>query len=412
MLGEPDRELVAGAVDGDLPDDRESLFRRLLADSADARSLFHQLLADRQALQSLPFIPAPANTADIVLRRIGRLPRVTPTGSYRVLGRWTGYAVAASVFLAAGGTAYLAVRFAGGDQAQAPNLAQGRPRHDNRLAPQVSATEALTELLPPPRPGQDPSHGQAIATELDGPKRPELAPLPRTTGSGSVVGFSPEKEGASIQEVDVRLPFLTRTAELDRPANRDRLLADMSAEPATRIDLFCGDLFKAGELFEAAARKAGLNLSVDAATGQLARNRLVTGFCVYTESLTPEAAVALLKDLAEQVRGAGGSVIGSCHVYPAGVADQRELRELLGIDPGPWVRSKPKPAAPPPLSAGTGDQIAARLGAGKTAIELTHSPITIRTVPAVSKEVRSFLAVRGERKPGTVALYMVFRVAN
>jgi anti-sigma factor RsiW len=409
MLSEHDRQLVATAVDGELTDGTESVVRRLLADSAEARALFRDLLADREALRSLPRLVAPANTADLIIRRVERLPRAVPATAGRRLQRWSGYAVAASVFLAIGALSFWASR-TGGEQAKRTGQGEGAPRRPVRE--QYTKPPRL-ESLPSPRPVDDPSHAQGMPVQRDRVPSAEIAPPPRAA-VGTVIASSPQLVVDLIRNDGGRLPLLLPFDQYDQPEVRQRAVKELDGP--SRIDFFCPSLYLAVELFQTSARASGVRIIPDTTTQELAGNRRVTGFAIYTESLTADEIAGLLADVARHAREAGSRAFGTAHLYPITPADQRdvrELRDLLGVDPGLWKRPKPAPAGLKPLAAGTVDQLEARLGKNsKTALLLTYLPVSARTVPAASQEIRTFLAARGERKPGAVPLFVVFRPDN
>jgi len=105
--------------------------------------------------------------------------------------------------------------------------------------------------------------------------------------------------------------------------------------------------------------------------------------------------------------------IATAHVIPAQQAEQRDLRDLLGVDPGLWKRPK---TALKPISANTVDQIVANLLKGKAverpALLMTYSPANARSAAATSKEIKSFLERREERKPNAVPVMIVIRISN
>ena len=91
------------------------------------------------------------------------------------------------------------------------------------------------------------------------------------------------------------------------------------------------------------------------------------------------------------------------------------IKELLGTDPGLWKRpiGAVLPVEPKPISAGTGDQLAKSLTAtNKHAVLLTFTPAASRTNPAMSKELKEYLAKRGERKASAVPILIVIRQPN
>lgn len=411
MLTVTDKELVAAAVDGELTDGTEFAFRQLLADSADARTLFQRLLADRDALRLLPRLVAPANTADLVVRRVDRLPRAFTATADRGVQRWAGYAVAASLFLAVGAVSFWAARPTQ-EQVVRPGQGGTPARPSGSLLAKANGGGGL-ELLPTPRPADNPSLAQSVPVQSDRQLTAELAPTPRPARLGEALASGPLTGVDLKRDVGGRLPLLVTFGQFDQPDTRQRLTDELTRDGASRLDLFCPDLYRAIEYFQTSARATGLRVVADAAGQELAGKRLVTAFALYTESLNAAEIADLFAAAARHSREAGGRSFGTGHVYPAGATEQRDLRDLLGIDPGLWKRAKPAPVGPKSLAAGTVDQLTTRLDkGGKSALLLTYLPVAGRTLPGASKEVRAFLDQREDRKPGAVPLLIVFRQEN
>jgi hypothetical protein len=112
-------------------------------------------------------------------------------------------------------------------------------------------------------------------------------------------------------------------------------------------------------------------------------------------------------------------------------ADERELKAVLGTDPGLFKRpaiigpgglvqgiDKSDKGDPKPVSAGTIDSVVKTVSAPpakageKPAVLLTWAtaqPGIPRTNPAMSKELKSFLEKRADRKPNAVPAIIIIR---
>ncbi len=422
MLTEADRELITAAVDGELPPDREQAARRLLAESAEATALFGRLQADSRRLRALPRVPAPPAVAVAVAARVRPVPVATPASAVPAIqptarrAGWLAYAVAASVLLAvAAGSFWVTLREDGADavwvaQRQSlphtPEPATGRFAQSPAVPP-----EALPELLPTPRYATRPNPGDEGYAVLPSPAPAvEAAPLPRQAGAGEVVGSSLSGDPKPFRSVEVRVPLVAVASDLDREDVRSQLLDELARDPAFRLDLFVRDVHRAADAFQAAARAAGVNVAVDSAVPVYLRKKAPVVLAVYTEALSAEDIVKLLGQVAKQARAGakGQAAFGTAHLVPAREAEQRDLHDLLGRDPGLWKR--PRAGGPKAVSSGTVEQLTASLDrGGKPALMLVYLPVALRVNPNASKEVRAFLDHRDERKPTAIPLLIVIR---
>ena len=216
------------------------------------------------------------------------------------------------------------------------------------------------------------------------------------------------------------MPLLVSISDLDRDDAKQRLADELSRDPAYRLDLFAKEASRGAEMFQASAKAAGVNLSVDAAALDRIKKKQATSYLIYCESLTAAEIRELFGKIAAEDAKNNQRVFDSLHATPALAADQTILKELLGTDPGLWKRPAASatgsvtPPEPKSISDGTGDQIAKSLArAGeKTAILLNFTPAAFRTSPAMSKELKEFLAKRGERKASAVPILIVIRQVN
>jgi hypothetical protein len=398
--------LLASAVDGELIPAEQSHVHRLLCESEDARSVFARLQSDSIRLRSLRKAPP----ADLVQRIMAKLPQAEPVQP-RVRSnhsrRWVAAGLAASVLLALG--VFNALKSPKSTQEPAASsFAHAPPTNITEVLPKESGSPALPPVPP------EPSMSNSVAEVVPEPKKPDPIdeiPAPRLKGVDVLVA-PPLRPIPPLDRFVVRVPLLVSVADLAREDHRQRLLDDLGRDSAYRIDLFTKDAARGAELFQAAAKASGISLSIDALAADRLKKKQATAYAVYVESLTAVEARDLLSRLAADDAKNPQPVFDLLHASPAHTADQTALKELLGIDPGLWRRPASGNTEPKPISADTGDQIAKSLTgkpAEKPAILLTFTPAAARTNPAVSKELKEFLARRGDRKASAVPLLIVIR---
>jgi anti-sigma factor RsiW len=408
MLPADQLELLTAAVDGELTPPEALQLRRLLDGSAEARSVYALLKGDSDRLRALPPAAPPNDLRDRVL---AALPVITPPlpAARRLAPRWAPLAVAASLLLAV--TALSFWFFTRDDHAAAPGRGgpiagkgdRPRPPNTAEIDPDWTAILPTEEGGPhpapaPPRPA-DRGIARATPSPAAHPSAPALLPAPRPVDR-DLAAFPPLPETAPFDLVQVRIPFLVPAADLDREDARQRLTEELIREPALRLDVFATDTARAAELLRTAARQTGLTVHTDAGAGDRIRNRRQpSGFLLYTEDLTPTQARDVLVRAATADAKAAEPVLDLVHLVPIQPADYRELRDVIGFDPGPWK----KPAATDPKPAGK---------ASGAALLMTHSPAQYRTAPGISKELKQYLEKRGDRKPTAVPVMIVIRQAG
>lgn len=419
MLTDADYELITAGVDGELSPDREAAFRALLGREADAVALFAHLKGDSRRLRALPRHPAPPGLANTVVARVVALPRATPFAPRPTTRRapnrvsWVPYAVTASLLLAVSAVSFWVSLHEEADDADRLVQQQRLPRHHDpaeRLAhsPAVPA-EPGPELGPSPRRSL-PEDGQDNSRLAVRPRAievgPEAAPFPRPSEVGNLSGSPPVGLAVPFESVEARLPVLASVSELDRKEVRDRVVAELGRDPAFRLDLFVKDVPRAATVFQAAARASGLAIAVEPTAQNRLRKKLPTALAVYTDALTPEEVAKLLAVLARRDRAdKSGPAFTTAHLVPIQAAEQRDLRDLLGVDLGIGKR---KVVGSKPVSTPT---VSEKDNVAKPAVMLTYLPAAFRVSPSTSKEVRSFLDRRTEHKPAGVPLLIVIRPA-
>jgi hypothetical protein len=422
MLTDAQLGLLTAAADGELaPAEREDL-RALLADSAEARAVHARLLDDSGRLKALPVVPPPAGLKARVMARVAELPAPyrpvvrRPAAARRPERRsWTPAAVAASLLFAAGAGSFVFFRLqdAGRDAAH---------RSPERDLPTTSPSARVPSdprppKVGPPRSPQTPQDPADVAPPRPAPPDVAVAPDPRPAPSDVLA--APPLPPVRFDHADIRVPFLRPLADLAGEEARRQFAEELGRDPAVRVDLFARDPSRAVAVVRDAAKAAGLTLYVDATSRERLAKGQANAVAVYTDSLTPAEAAALFGKLAAEDAKISPRVFGSAHATPVTDAENKTMKDLLGIDPGllkrPAADRGEKGADPTkPLAAGTADQVVkAVAGKGeKAAVVLTWTPTTARTAPGASAELKQYLAKRGDRKPAAVPLLIVIRTSN
>lgn len=432
MLADADLRLLTAAVDGELAPAEAEALARLLETSVEAKAALARLEADAERIRNLPRLAPPADLRTRVMAKIAAqtpgplavpAPRPTPVLAPRLPARrpsWIPLAVAAGLLLAvsAGSFAFFARQNdrAGGFAKAATVKGKGTAPASGTWADFLPPDQAPLPSTPVPTTKPENTVARADASPARPTAPDSLDVPPRPVNREPVLTAPPVAPTPPLDLVQVRLPFLATVADLERDDTKQRLADELGKDPACRIDLFTKDPARAAEVFQAAARAAGLHLLTDAGAADRIKKKQAAAFVVYTEALTPaEARDLFVKFAAEDAKT---RVLDVIHVTPAQPADQRELKELFGFDPGPWKKSSPPDSGGKPISAGTGDMITKALTnppgkpPEKAAVLLTFSPPAARTAPAASKELKAFADRRGERRPNTVPLVIVIRAGG
>ncbi|HXD86029.1 MAG TPA: hypothetical protein VN641_06030 [Urbifossiella sp.] len=408
-MTEEQLRLLTVAVDGALSPPEQWAVHALLVESVEARTALARLQSDSIRLRNVRKVQPPANLAP---RIIARLPQVELAGQvarrdhrHRQLA-----ALAASLFLAVATGAFFLTRPHGPQQNTGPETAHNNGQLDKVLPREAPSVVAVQPAVPSISAAPPPT---AVVVVKPRPA-PTLEPIPPPRLKGDrpadVLTAPPLVPIGPLARTAIRLPLLISVADLEQDDAKQRLVEELGREPAYRIDLFATDASRAAELFQAAAKKSGLTLHTDAGAANRIKRKQATAYLVYLECLTP----AEVRDLLTAVSAADvkSHLFDALHAAPVVHADQVALKELLGVDPGLWKRPV-KPTSGKPISAGTGDEIAKALTAPKPgdkhAVLLSFTPAAVRTHPTMSKELKEFLASRGERKASAVPVLIAIR---
>jgi hypothetical protein len=414
----------------------------LLKTSPAAKVLLDRLQADQARLRQLPLAKAPV---DLTRRIMAALPTtvsvgdktpapvrsrpippvVTPAPQPVLFARrrprtWLPIAVAASLLLAVmgGSVVYFAKQNHSGPQPGSGDLA--RAESPVQPAPQPN----LTDVLPPddaPLPSRPPlvapQEVAIVVSEVPTQPKIEVVAPPRLVFEGNA--FPPVPPIPPLKVVDARVPFLASVVDFERDDIRSRFTEELGRDAAFRVDLFARDPSRGAELFQGASRSVGLTVQVDPQSQERIKRKQGTAYMVYAECLTAAEWRDLFIRLGADDGKAPQRVFDCIHVATAVPSDQRDLRELLGIDPGLWKHPQPpathaQGAETKPISAGTGDQIARSLSTSpgvmpnKAAVLVTFAPPGFRGMPP-AREVRDFMANRPTRKANVVPMMVVIR---
>jgi len=410
MLTALELELLTAAVDGDLSPSRAVAFRQLLKAKSEATDLFRALETDAGKLRAAIPRPIPASQVSAILARIQpmtRPRRAVPTRRSILLQ----YATAAAVFFTVCSATFW--YFTAQDRSERDKVQKLRLPHVDSELP-IPEQHAIA-----PDPVKDPDAqeplipGVPIPNEaiVFAPAETELAPAPRSA-FGDVVGSGIIENPKPLAEIRLRLPFLAEAIDFNAFDIQTQLAKEFGLDPAFRLDLFSKNPAAALDMLQTLAKQAGVAVTIDAKTQELWNKKVPVSVAFYFEGLTPAELTELLGSVGKLLQtNPKPPAIGKAHLLPLGATDLRDLKDTFGIDLAP-TRAKPANVGDPkPISADTLAKVtgAVKKTGDKTGIVVVFSPPNLRSIPAQSKEIKTFFDKRGERKPGTTPLLMVLR---
>ncbi len=411
MHTESEQLLIAAAIDGGLTPAEAKAFDRLLASNPEAGRLVRRLKANAARLAALPKRRAPHALAAKVMARVRPItPARKPVSVRRSL---LPLAIAASLFVTV--TAGSFVFFNG-------NTASNEQAQQNQLPPSgVGAVPADVLTVEPV------AFSKAGAGE-DGVSKPAaddgaFAKMPPTAPPTTVVVQAPKShtpeeikllasalmiESKPLKQIEPTLPLLFPALELDQEDPQARLKKELAKDGGFRLNLFSKNTVAAVEQVQAAAKSVGVHVFVEGNTAERIKKPMALPYAVYVENLTADELAALFAALSKQVhtQSRPETILGSAHFIPADANEQKDLKELLGLD---WPLAKAaKPADGKAVSEGTLKEVVASVKkpGDKAAVVVTYAA---RLNAGKSSEVKQFTDKRGERKPGTVPLLIVIR---
>lgn len=428
------QELLTAAVDGELSHAERRMVDTLLRDSEEARAFHAQFLGDAARLRNAPRVSPPDDLAADIMARInerGMRPTPLPTRrrhstlTHPQFLPWLSVATAAVVLIAVSIASYLIFANAQSNPLEPskdtvsnrqPSIPNPPYKNDtSRPKPNEPKVEQplLVEVGPLPR---EVAPNAIVKNEprID----PEILPNPRLYGAEDLHGVGPMSEPPSIKMVELNLSLLLPLKDLDQPYPKKQLRDRLAKEEIVRMNLFCKDSTKAAELVQAALKTSGQQMIVDATAQDRLKKRLNTEYVFFTESITPEEIAVLLETLgandkkAEAKKGGDGS-FHMFHLTPFTSEDASRLSSLLGVRRDSLKLPKIKTALDPrnSLEGDTASKVASTLPKGgasrndRSTLLLPNGPVVAK--PETSKEIKSFLEKRGERKPGTVSFMLV-----
>ncbi|MCU0702850.1 MAG: hypothetical protein MUF18_02550 [Fimbriiglobus sp.] len=408
MLTEPEQLLITAAVDGELSPAEAKEFDRLLAAKPVAARLYRRLKADAARLAALPRHPAPS---DLARRVMARVRPVAPARKPTPRGRsFLPYLVAASLFVGAVGGSFLFFR---GNPIQTEQAQQNRPSPEPSV--RVPHTPADTTASAKPGRGEDgvskPADNDGAFAKLpaEEPKAEVLVQAPpkaMTPEEKELFGAGLMVESKPLRQVEPVVPMVLSGLEFHKEEPQARMKAELDREGGFRLNLFSKNTPAAAEQVAAAARSVGVNLFVEGQTAERIKKPLSLPYAVYVENLTAAELAALLGTLSKQVneQSRPETILGTAHFVPADVQEQKDLKELLGLD---WMLPRAK-ADGKAVSDGTLKELVASVKkpGEKAAVLVTYAA---KLNAGKTPEVKQFADKRGDRKPGTVPLLVVIR---
>jgi negative regulator of sigma E activity len=434
------QELLTAAVDGELSPAERRLVEKLLRDSEEAREFHGKLQADAERLRNLPTPSRADDFAATVLAIIndrGLAPTPLPTPR-RKENRWNSstalvwgsYAAAAVVLLTVSIGSYL---YFAASQQQLASAKKDKEAESILPAPPVVAERshpAVVKKVPETRTAPigaevlpDPLRFLPELIAKGTPRDPELLPMPR---SQEIIASPPQPESDPFRQVTIRLPVLLPLRDLDEAYPKKQVRDELKKDEVVHIDLFCKHGPRAVELLQAALRARGQSVIVEAAAQDALKRRPKAEYLFYTESLTAEEIAQLLEHLgaedkkAEAAKGGAGQ-FDKFMLAEFNTTDLTELARLLGIPAAqlklPKVRPVGNLAPTKSLESDTAGRLVAALPKGTAAragekVTLLLPYTQPHADPRTSKDIKSFLEKRGERRPGAVPMMLVLRPLN
>lgn len=432
MLKQSELLLLTAGVDGEINTVEAEALEQLLAQSNEARELYRRLSQDRDGLIYARRETAPTKLKARIDRHIAAItPRTVsqekpaPRSSRRRDPLVpVAYLMAASFFFMVIGTSYWistqqlgqpAVADRSETETQQQDVQPARNANPVKSNVQVATSDNI-ETLPTPRmPG---SAKVQVAELTPAPNKSiELISEPRMRDN-SIVGSPIAPIQDNLIAAEARIPLLLPVNELDFPESQARLKAELSRDPAFRIDLFTNDTVAGTASLLSALKSVGVTTHTDAVASERFKKKVPTAWMFYTESLTAEELAKVAANLGKKDRAASDSPIFShMHLIPARNQEERDLKELLGLDPGLWKRAaSASDKDTGPISSGTVGQLTANLakqnGKDKLAAMLTYLPVAGRSNAQSSRELKEYFRLRPARQEGTIPVMIVVRPAN
>ena len=426
------QELLTATVDGELTGAERRLVDKLLRESDEARVFHAQILRDAASLRGLPAASPSDDLAAHIVNLINDkammptplpMPRRKKTWTPERLLPWVSMATAAIVIIMVGVVSF--AFFSAADRPLANQkkneVATEQPKPPNDGLKNIGKhpwpnpnDRAAIEVAPEPREVKP----VFVAKEL--PPTIETLPNPRVVGPNDIVAVPSQPESDPFRQVKIKLPVLLPLRDLDQAYPNKMVRDELKKDDAIHLDLFCKDSTRAAELLQAALKSRGQNMIVDAMAHERLKKKLKSEFVFYTESMTADEIAQLLEHLGAddkkaEAKKSGDGQFDKFMLAEFAVDDSRELSKLLGVPQFKLPKLKASGAIDPrkPLEANTVSQLGNTLPKGGPSrgekVTLLISNGGAGHNPQASKEIKSFLDKRGDRKPGTVPMMLVLR---
>ncbi len=451
MLPERLSQLLTAYIDGELNARQRQAVERLLVQSAEARGLLEQLREDATAIRQLPRRKLDEDFPQRVLSGISELrtqlnkPSPVRVGQGRgsrfaqatIYPMWIGVAAVAAILLVAVLSSFLYFEIARHPKSESMPVAKNEVAAPEK-GPDAKSTAEQKDAAKPP--SVDRANQSSVAQKAQEPEQPNEASATEKSATvkarpsvDPVADADPPVDATPVQRLevfqklaDVRLPFSLRG--LDRPQQQERLRERLKEDSAFHLEVVCAETARGLERLESAFKTQGIKLLVDQAAQARWKKGLKTNYALYSEDVTVEELSRILQELGrEEKKAEAKRRFDQVIIHHLTPSNQKELCRLLGVDP----KALPAQAKAPlgvdirkPLSESTAEQLADSLAGKGTsrpkpgeavdvkkpqrqALVLSYNPLRVR--PSSSKEIKSFLDSRQDRRAGTLQILLVLR---
>jgi hypothetical protein len=440
MLPERLSQLLTAYIDGEMNARQRQAVERLLGQSAEARGLLEHLREDANAIRQLPRRKLDEDFPQRVLSGISdrrlQVTRRARFGEAKLYPTWIGITAAAAILFVAILTSYLYFTLASHPNKETIPVAKNEPAPPEK-APDSEPKGERKDAANPPNGTPEPQELQQSSpsdTALNEKSPPVERQLPGV-GLQEVdppVDATPTPRLEVFKKLDeVNLGLALPMRNLDKPDQQERLrelFKEDAAYHAFHLDVVCSETARGLERLESAFKSQGIKLTVDQAAQARWKKGLKTNYALYSEDVTAEELTKVLQQLGKDEKKAEPKRrFDRVIIHQLTPSNQKELCTLLGVDP------KTLPAKPKgplgvdirkPLSESTAEQLADSLAGKGTprpkpgesvevkkpqrqALVLSYNPLRVR--PSSSKEIKSFLDSRQDRRAGTLQILLVLR---
>ncbi len=423
MLNEYQRALICDALDRALTDEQRTELRVLLADLPEARALYMKLRADRRRMRRLPRQLAPASLVNDVMQQIAQhriieLPK--PVRPNQRVGAWLSVAAALVVIVGLALVSRELMSYRSVDS-RGSSVAKVRPHHE----PEPTTTPENRALPPEIKSTQEEPSAPVVKLEPESkslenlPVIPDSLPVPQLSeGEAAEALAAPYNNLLRLSKVEMpKLPPILTAADLHGATARTQLMDAIRGQLAVHIDLFCPDTNPVLGLLTRAFEEQRRVVVIDGVARLRYQAKRKTDYLLVTEWNSSEQIGDFISSLGARANQAGRPLLNYVVPMPMSSADVRTLANLLGVDAKSLVAQPAQVDPKQSLSNSTIQELARALdrngGRGKVGSHvLTISVNPVRPNPAQSKEIREFLAARGEPAPGSILSVLRVRHSN